>query len=83
MENCVPMIIDDQTGFQLQWKDRNDVSQLVGKSDLPSFQNEGRASTRFVVTSTLTSRIVFESLPACHCRCRANCFEADPRKSFQ
>jgi hypothetical protein len=44
MENCVPLIVDDQTAFQLQWKNRRDLSELVGKEIYIRFKMKG---TRF------------------------------------
>lgn len=41
MENCVPLIVDDQTAFQLQWKNRKDLSQLVGKDIYLRFKMKG------------------------------------------
>lgn len=31
MANCIPLAVDDQTAFQLQWKNRRDLSELIGK----------------------------------------------------
>ena len=47
MENCVPLIVDYQTAFQLQWKDRKDLSGLVGKDIYLRFKMKG---TRFYAT---------------------------------
>ena len=41
MENCVPLIVDDQTAFQLQWKNRKDLSELVGKDIYLRFKMKG------------------------------------------
>ena len=41
MANCVPLILDDKTGFQLQWKNRKDLSELVGKEIYLRFKMKG------------------------------------------
>ena len=44
MDSCVPLIVDDHTEFQLQWKDRRDLSELIGKEIYLKFKMKG---TRF------------------------------------
>jgi hypothetical protein len=44
MENCVPLIVNDQTEFQLRWKNRKDLSELVGQNIYLRFKMKG---TRF------------------------------------
>jgi hypothetical protein len=44
MANCVPLIVDDKIEFQLRWKNRKDLSELVGKEIYLKFKMKG---TRF------------------------------------
>lgn len=41
MDQCVPLIVDDQTSFQLRWKNRNDLSELVGQEIYLRFRMKG------------------------------------------
>lgn len=41
MENCVPLIVDDQTAFQLRFKNRKDLSELVGQEVHLRFKMKG------------------------------------------
>ena len=41
MDTCIPLILDDQTSFQLQWRNRQDLSELVGKEIYLRFKMKG------------------------------------------
>jgi hypothetical protein len=41
LENCVPLIVDDQIDFQLRWKDAQDLSELVGQQFYLKFKMKG------------------------------------------